>query len=554
MKSTERLTPNKTSVVINLNNFRAAMLYVQNPTGSAVLVRAGGTDVPSLASADYRVPANGFLLVAVDGTNFAATFADQLAVTAPATSNLQTVATIELLDADEKPPAFGSANFQSLSLSDLLPLTAFSGVTTSTVFDLGAWGGAVVFVAPGSGSGQGVITVDVSASPTGSFTTLGTWSFWPSIPATIMIPRTSARYMRVTLNATAIPGEPAISGSYGVRATLTELFDKGYLPSGASITKSYSLAPLGSVSYTLVTAGLPAVSIGLNNATGSNGELILEASSSATGPWRLVSFREQSLAGFYNSIYRTVGNLDLFLRVSVLELSNVPMTGTVAFSIPEAPDENGILQSVYAALGDVGQPVNVGQSIYHLLARIDATATNINAGISTSNVILAAINTGLATTNSLLTTANSLANTANTSLSSIDTDTTSLATALVRGESPTCFSAAIAAAGAWTNMGAFLVPGWYITHALATHVPFGPSAIGSTLFLATGGAAFPVNVIYAQFAGESPAGSSMYTGQVYDYFSPRSAGFLIPVGHTNLWGLASAAAGTMHVMFNQVNP
>lgn len=485
MRALFRLNPSQTSQTINLESFYAASMFVENWTASAVLVRVGGSDVPNLSSADHRVPAMGSLLIPVEGRVFAAGFSDPAAIQNPTSSNLFSTATIVLLSADEIPPNTGTASYLSLSIAELSSgLQSYSGPTTIGPYDIGAWAGAVVLLAPGSGSGQTLVTVQTSADLT-TWTTTYTGSAWPSIPATILIPRIG-RYFRIVLAATAISGEPAIAGAYLARATLTEILETAYSPSSASIVRAYSLPALGSTSIYLLTAGIQSLSLGLNNATGTEGEIVVYAGPTATGPWRLVQYREQNLQGFYNSIYRSIGNLDLYTRVDILELDNTPMTGTIAFSIPVETDLTSVLQSIYAALGDIGQPTNVNQSIYHeldtirqtlnsiyfyvfnsypllqnieadvdsiltLCVNIDTTLlaisgqlatisgqlstvttqlTSINTTLSTISGQLTTINTTLLTTNSLIGTTNSTLSTISATLTSMLTQLTNINTNL----------------------------------------------------------------------------------------------------------------------------
>jgi len=644
MRAVYQLTPSQTSVIVQLQTFRAASLFVANPTGSPVAVRVGGTDVPSVNSASHIVPAQGYLLVPVDGTTFAAGFTDAAAITAPATSGLQTTASLMLLDIDEPLPAFGSASFQSLSLSELTSgLQTFSGPVTSSVFDLGSWGGALVYVAPGASSGQGLIVVEAadSVSPA-SWSPVGTWAFWPGLPAIIQAPRT-LRYLRVRLVATTIPGEATITGGYSVRGTIAEILDAGYTPFSSSFSKTFNIGAGIDGAFYIVTAGLPAISVGVTFTTGARSELISYAAPSPSGPWRTIAFREQSTTGITNgSIFRTYGSLDQYTELVISNLGVTSTTGTISFTIPVNQDMNGIQQSIYAALGDVAQTVNTRQSIYHELEAIysialnsidgrlstivtddntrflqlgsidtrlvtinnnltlntnpalatiatntSTTATNVatvNTTLGTTNFSLAQIvtrtgnietntsatasnvatvNTTLGTTNSTLSTiatntgntatnvatVNTTLGTTNTTLSSINTSAAAMAACLTRSVTPTGLAVNIVAPANWYSMGPFLVPGWYLSQFQAS---FGTGALGTNpteILVATGTAGGAITVIYRTWSVTTNAGA--WTGPSITLNSLRSAGYLIPAGHTTLWMQSTLVAGNASITITQ---
>lgn len=567
MKQTFRLTASQTARAINLENMRAAALFIANPTGSPVVVRVGANDVPSLNSADHRVPANGFLLVPVDGTAFGAGFTDTTAISSPATSNLQTIATLIFLDDEEPLPSFGSASFQSLSLSDLTSgLVAFSGPVTSSVFDLGSWGGGLVYLAPDVASGQGFVIVEAASSAApASWSPVGTWAFWPGVPSIIQIPRT-LRFMRVRLVATTIAGEAAISGGYSVRGTIAEILSIGYTPFTNAFTKAFNVSAGTDGTFYLATAGLPSITVGVSWTTGTRTNVIAYAAASTAGPWRTIAFRDQSTTGLtYGSLVRTYGSLDQYTEIVLDELAGVNTTGTLTFTIPGVVETNDILQLIYAALGDTGQAVNTRQSIYHELEAIYSIAlASIDSRLVTTNATLSTISTTLSTISTQLGTINTSIGTVNTSVQSVHTDLSTtihndlnttihgdllvLTASQSRGDTPQSIGGV--ANGAFTNFGAWLVPGWYITSLyLSAFWNVGIAIQGSQISIATGtgvAAIQQIMSIYMPITGI--AGSSYGLAPNWDLSSIRTAGFQIPAGHTNLWVMSNTAP--MNVLVN----
>ena len=390
MRAAYTLTATSPTQTVQLQNFQAAKIFVENPTGSVLLIRSGGNDVPSSSTANHRVPAGSFLLVPSSGTQFALALDDPTSVSSPGRSNLMAVATVWFLSADEPDPSFGSAGFQTLSLSALTSgFVAYSGAVTSQTFDLGPWGGALVAVAPSSGSGQATVTVQNSDDGT-TWRTQGFLALWPGITTTIQVARL-ARYLRVSLAATTIVGEPAIAGSYSVRATLAEVTQTTWTAGTGAISKAYNVPNLSSRSFQFVTVGLDAVGLRLNNTSGNLAQMVWYTSPDLA-TWSLVAYREQSVAGFYNSIYRSVGQLDTYLRVDILEIGNTgPVVGSLALFIQPEPDLTAPLQQIYSALGDPGQPTNANQSIYHNLATMRTTlATQATLATRASEATLAA--------------------------------------------------------------------------------------------------------------------------------------------------------------------
>lgn len=393
MRAAYTLTATSATQVVQLQNFQAAKIFVENPTGSVILIRSGGNDVPTTVTANHRVPAGSFQLVPASGTQFALAFDDPTSVSSPGRSNLMPVATVWFLSAEEPDPSFGSAGFQTLSLSPLTSgFVAYSGAVNSQTFDLGPWGGALVAVAPSAGSGQATVTVQNSDDGT-TWRTQEFLALWPGITTTIQVARL-ARYLRVSLAATTIVGEPAIAGSYSVRATLAEVTQTTWTAGTGSISKAYNVPNLSTRSFQFVTVGLDAVGLRLNNTSGNLAQMVWYTSPDLT-TWSLVAFREQSVAGFYNSIYRSVGQLDTYLRVDILEIGNTgPVVGTLALFIQPEPDLTAPLQQIYGALGDPGQPTNANQSIYHNLVTMRTTlATQATLATRASEATLSTLQT-----------------------------------------------------------------------------------------------------------------------------------------------------------------
>lgn len=365
-----------------------AVVVVNNPTGSPVYVRLGAPDIPDGGNADRVIPAATAAAFPASGRMFGFRLADTALISTAANSGLFGTVTIALLDATEPVPSYGNYSFLSLSLSDLTSGdVSFTGATTSSVFDLGAWGGAIVTVLPAVGSGQGLLQLSVSDAAAGPFTLLGTWAFWPNVPLVLTVPRT-LRYLRLALAASGIAGEPAISGGYAVRATLAEVTQLTQTPSATPISQTFSVSAAGSTSYTLATHGMRSVALAVKRTSGSAIQMLVESSGSAAGPWRIALNREQLFAGGLNdSIYRSVGNLDLFTRVTLTETAGVPMSGTFTAQLPAETDTTSVLSQILAALGDQGQAPNVGQSVYHQLVNANTALGDASSAAGDVDVI-----------------------------------------------------------------------------------------------------------------------------------------------------------------------
>lgn len=356
------------------------MMSIDNPTGSPVLVRVGSPEIPNTSNADYTIPALGFKVLSVQGQLFGVAFTDAALISQIGAGNLTTRASVVLYSDGEIIPTFGAANYQSLSLADYFNGFGAYIQGTTQFFDISPWGGILTAIIPDAASGQSIVDVQVSYDTVGfTVRSLGRWAIWPGTPAIINVPRT-ARYVRFQYLSTGIAGEPIISGLVTIRATIAEIQQISFNPGSNSIVKNYNVPSLSSQSFFFATHNIKAVSVGLNNATSADlGEVVFYASSGVTGPWRLVSFREQVLnnTGIYASIYRNLGDLDNFLRVDILETGNSgPITGTLELSQRSAPELSSILQQIYAALGDIGIGANANQNIFYQLDSIRVQITN----------------------------------------------------------------------------------------------------------------------------------------------------------------------------------
>lgn len=544
MKTLFQLTPTKPQLSIGVN-YHVDVLYVDNPTSSPILVRVGAPQIPQFDNADYTVPALSAKTLPVQSQEFGVTFLDPNLLTVLASGNVTTTATIQVQTRDEPLPNFGAANYQSISVSELLQgYTALSGPFTTGVFDIGAWGGALVSLIPDSGSGQGVI--DVQASDNGTtFRSIGVWAFWPNVPVIIQIPRTVRRF-RVIFNATAIPGEPAISGVYSVRATIAEIQAVEYnAGSAAFITNAYAIGVGGTFTHTLCTVGLPALNVALLNTSGTRGQLAIYTGKSATGPWAFVAEREQSLAGAANSIFRSIGQLDLFTQVRVLDTGATGLTGSLTFTIPSQADLAGALNRIHASLGDPLQTPNVNQSIYHVLDTIrlqtdtvEATLTTISSQLTTANSNLAQINTSTAQINLNTDTLESLITTSNSNLSAINTDLDTMVNAINRSSFP--YNGENACIGnVWLNTTVQIANQNRINAIqMSAYIPAANQA--GIMRLAMGTVAAPVFILYQVEAQPSWVPTStftIYTGPVISYAGTYFGGFIIPNGFNYVWVL-----------------
>lgn len=577
--------------------YAAAFVQVENPTGSPILFRIGSREIPSLATANHIVPAASQVTFAVGGREFGVGFSSPALVAGQAAtlSGLSNRAILTFYGANEAVPNLGSISYQSLSLSQLTVATAYAGAGTVGLYDLGSWGGAIAFVSPAAGSGQAVLAASVSDDAI-TFYPIRTWTLWPNVPAILAIPRTM-RYLLLQTNVTAFAGEPSVSGTISVRASISEIVQLSYNPSGNSLVRTFSLAANGSQQYSLLTIGLPAVSLAAIATAGTGASaattLLVEASSDNLN-WRQVTFRTQRMSQGI-TLYRALGQLDLFLRVTVFEVGGISaLVGSVYFSIPSAPDLAAILNTIQQSLGDNSAPSNTNQDIYHeldtvrtlaaanlpSLPTIHADLVNVLAelvlmyGGSSLNAIVAAVNavnstdTTIATNTNTLTTQNSTLHsdlttidghlvsngtteasintgisTLNTTQTGAKTDLDAMAAALTRSaKSPAAAGGVLAATQ--TNFGAQFTANDYITHVQMSFADSGVGAGGVQLEMWIGGAGAAVQQIYDSFVNSAGGGTSViHTGPEVDFTSTRTPGIF--VGSNNFMWVRSSRAGTI---------
>lgn len=567
MFATYQLTTNIPSVRVQ-NQFDAVAVMVSNMTASPVVLRIGSQEIPELAAADIVVPSASQGTYAVRGTLFGVGFADATLVDAigdSVVSGLSGVCTVAFLDRNEITPQLGSVSFLSLSQSGLQPFVAFASSALYGPYDLAPWGGLrVLVIADPGGGGQGICSIEVTDTPAGTWKTYGQWAFWPGIPLSLSIPRV-ARYMRVRLSGASIAGDTAISGVAAIRTSLAEISDLDATPGTANFARSVTVGSLSSLSLIYVTTGLKSITARLNLSVGTRAELVIYTSSSPAGPWSLAAFREQSVSGFYNSIVRTIGQLDAYLRLDVLDIAGGGLTGTMSNSIQQVPDQSAYLQNIFSALGDIGQPVNVNQSIYHeldtirsivnLIESVDlsgmATVLNLiknqvdNIHVDTNDMDvtqLTGINTKL---NSILGTDTSIlgalgsGGTLHADLATLHTDLVKLLNALNNTESAFFITPVIVTAGVWQNAGTLLTPGQYIAAIQISWQIGSPYSTGFSIQFGYGTGAAVTSGFFAH-GGQQPEG---FSPQV-SFDGPKHGGILIPAGQTNIW-VQSTVAGTL---------
>lgn len=361
---------NLTGVINYPRTIEYLVMYNNNP--APLYVRLGSPEIPNQKNYDIAVPPNYIMAISVNSNQFGFRLGDTGITTALLTGNTVIEGMI-----DEAPPALGGVPIQAASLATAEltnGLQTFAGVTTLTTFNLSLWGGLLVYVSPDVGSGQGVIQINIS-SDGATWKAYRTASFWPNIPVSITVPRV-ATFVQIILNATAIVGEPAISGVVLVRAALTEIGQYTYNPTANALVKTYNLVGIASQQYTFVTAGLPAVSVAAIATTGSTSSaaitFLVEATSDLVN-WRQVTARDQLMSQGV-TLYRALGNLDLFIRVTIFQLTaGQTGVGSVYMSIPFQADLGYILNTIQQSLGDKNAPSNTNQDIYHQLDTIRST-------------------------------------------------------------------------------------------------------------------------------------------------------------------------------------
>lgn len=579
---------NRTGIIAYDRTLEFLMMYNNNPV--PLYVRLGSEEIPNEKNYDIAVPPNYIMAISVNSNQFGFRLGSSNVVVSQITGNTVIEATI-----DEEPPSLGGVPISqaSLSTADLLNgIAIFAGTTIYGPFNINQWGGIIVNVIPNSTSGQGVIQIDISDDGT-TFTPYQTWAFWPNIPATILVPRVS-QFAKVTLNTTTIVGEPAIGGKASIRGSLTEITVPSYTPQGTAIAKNWAIAASGSQQFSFVTVGLPAVSIaGIATAgTGVNAivQLLVEASSDNVN-WRQVTQRRQYMSQGI-TLYRSFGNLALFMRVTIFEVSGVsPSNGTLNLSIPANPDTAAILNTIYQTLGDTSNPNPVGASedIYHELdtirqsnAAISTNTSNINLNIvNGTNPKLDTLHTDLNTVNTNLGTLHADSVNVNNSLTTIHGDLTTINTSIgstntalgtvnshlnnmeiyesnlyqrgINQSRPVTDNTVIGGAGVWIRCaaGAVLNNSEYIIEVIYsvqinhTLVATIPCYIGIGPFAAVGIALG----LFTVYNNDLTGGANFSNGgqAKFRFDGTRVGGYVVPVNYNYIWynmGVAGVAAST----------
>jgi len=408
---------NRTGVIQYDRTIEYLVIYNNNPV--PVYIRLGSPEIPTQRNFDISVPPNYIMGISVDSNQFAFRLGDDNVTLALITG----VTVIEGM-IDEPPPALGGVPIQGASLSTADLNNGFQQFTVPTVygpFNLTLWGGMLVTLIPDAGSGQGVIQVSVSSDNV-TYSLYGTYAFWRSIPVTLLLPRVGT-FVKITVANTTIVGEPALSGKISVRGTLTELTQSSYTPQGNSIVKTWAIAALGSVQFSFVTAGLPAISLAAIETSGGVSpvvQILVEASSDNVN-WRYITDRTVFLTTG-QTLYRSFSNLDLFVRISLFELGGTSASnGSLYMSIPSQPDTASMLNNIYKAMGDPGSAVPVGTfpDSYHELDQIRLNIGTTNTNLSTIHTDLVGIDAKLQTQINFLSTINTTAQSIDTKMTTV---------------------------------------------------------------------------------------------------------------------------------------
>lgn len=573
---------NRTGTIRYDRTIEYLVIYNNNPV--PLYIRLGSPEIPTQRNFDISVPPNYIMGISVDSNQFGFRLGDDNVTLAL----ISGVSVIEGL-IDEPPPALGGVPIQgaSLATADLTNgFQTFTGGTTIGTFNLTLWGGMLITLIPDAGSGQGVIRV-LTSSDNVTFNNYATYAFWPNIPVSLLLPRVGS-FVQILVAATTIVGEPAISGKIDVRGTLTELTQTSYNPQSNAIVKTWNIAASGGQQFSFVTAGLPAISIaGIATAgTGAGAivQLLVEASSDNTN-WRQVTQRRQFMSTGV-TLYRSFGNLDLFIRVTVFELSGSNASvGLLYLSIQSDPDTAAILNTIYQTLGDQNNPNPVGafQDIYHeldqirqsdgsvdtkltttnnLLSNIDTDTTNINTGIGTLHTDLTVtihndltnINNSLTTIHGDLVTVNTSIGSTNTALSTINSHLANIesynATMYLRGTNqsrPVTDVTPIGGAGVWTrnvggalfNNGEYIIEIVYsvqINHTLAANIN---CYIGIGTSVAIGIAL----AIFTVYSNDLTGGANFSNGgqAKFRFDGLRVGGYVVPTNYNYIWYNMSVA-------------
>jgi hypothetical protein len=222
MKAQVRLTAAQPSANVSLD-FDPVLLQLDNPTSSEVLVRVGNTDAPERSNADLIIPAAKFRTVPVVGRSFGLQLGtpSRLQAGTPALGGLSNLATALFVSAGEALPVASDYGYAALSSSDALAgLASVAAGNALGPFDLGVWGGLIVFVADTTATVQTRLRYDTSADQL-IWQTAATLPLYPSSAMLLTLPRL-ARYARLFVDA-----PPGLGGVPNViafaRPTLSEL-------------------------------------------------------------------------------------------------------------------------------------------------------------------------------------------------------------------------------------------------------------------------------------------------------------------------------------------
>jgi hypothetical protein len=545
-------------------------LVMYNNNAVPLYVRLGSPEIPNELNYDISVPPNYIMCISVNSQQFGF----RLGMSVGSNSLITGTSVIEGM-IDEAPPALGGVPIQAASLATAQLSNGFQPFSSPGfigTFNLTNWGGLNVFLSPDAGSGQGVLFVQVSSDNI-TYKDYGTWAFWPGVPFTINIPRTAV-WARVGVNATAIPGEPSISGQFNIRASLSEIQDYAYNTFAQPITKTFSLPGVSAVQYMFVTAGLPAVSVGAIATAGTGAsaalQFLIEASADLVN-WRQVTAREQRMSQGI-TLYRSVGQLDAFVRISFFqEVVGQTLNATAYFSIPTQADLAYILNTIQQSLGDTNASSNSGQDIYHELDLIRTGGNTGNSSLATIVTLLTGISgfenniSGLSTTNlpflaqlshlaamdsflsNISTLSANLSNlpTINTNQAGSKADLDILANAKSGVPVPRTGSFTIPV-NVWTASSVPLNVGNRIISITASaYNPVGVTSNGPI------GVGIGTNVAMTQilYLLNPTEGTKSWSCPTIRYDGERSGGFTIPAGTTQIWIFQGVAATSATVTF-----
>lgn len=548
---------NRTGVINYTRTIEYLVLYNNNPV--PLYIRLGSPELPTQRNYDIAVPPNYIMGISVDSNQFGFRLGDDNVSVALITG----ITVIEGM-IDEPPPALGGVPIvgASLATADLNNgYQQFSGSTIFGAFNLTLWGGMLITLFPDAGSGQGGIVITVSSDNV-NYQTYATYAFWPSIPVSLLLPRIGV-FVRIQVVPTTIVGEPVISGKIAIRGTLAELTQASYNPQSNAIVKNWAIAASGSQQFSFVTVGLPAVSIAgiatAGSGAGAIAQLLVEASSDNVN-WRQVTQRRQYMSTGI-TLYRSFGNLDIFIRVTIFELSGSNASnGALYLSIQPEPDMAGILNNIYRTLGDTNNPNPIGayEDIYHELDAIRLSDANSAASL---NTILTNLGTVISNQGTMITTLGTInghdANidtqtvvlgTINTHLTNIDNQTLTPHQAQTRSENLFAITQAIAGpSGGWVLVANGGLAGQAFISGVSVSMKMGGVAFADTLMgVAIGTAIGAALALILHYAPGIPAINTAYF-LTQHFGSIRSPGIAVGTFTSVYIQHNGAAGGTMQV-------